>query len=67
MTCSDAGKIGAARRREIDRAPIIARVKQWLACRRLNKLVAERKASFACQDYARRRASALKATRKASA
>ena len=25
MTCSDAGKIGAARRREIDRAPILAK------------------------------------------
>jgi hypothetical protein len=38
-------------------------LKQWLAIRRLNKLVEQRRQSFECQDYARRRSAALKATR----
>lgn len=37
--------------------------KQWLAVRRLNRLVEQRRNSFECQDYARRRSAALKATR----
>lgn len=37
--------------------------KQWVAIRRLNRLVAARRNSFAVQDYARRRAAALKVTR----
>jgi len=42
---------------------MIARFKQWLAIRRLNKLVAQRKASFAIQDYTKRRQAMLKVTR----
>jgi hypothetical protein len=38
-------------------------LKQWLAIRRLNKLVEQRRQSFECRDYARRRSAALKATR----
>lgn len=36
---------------------------QRLACRRLNRLIAKRAASFEVQDYRRRRAAALKHTR----
>lgn len=39
------------------------RIRQWLACRRLNKLVAQRRSSFEIVDYRKRRAAALKATR----
>lgn len=46
----------------------MTRLKQWLAVRRLNKLIAKSKASFAVQDYARRRAAAkLGIARKAQA
>lgn len=41
----------------------MTRLKQWLACRKLNKLVAARRNSFECQDFAKRRAAALKARR----
>jgi hypothetical protein len=34
--------------------------KQWLAVRRLNRLVAKQRASFACEQYRRRREAALK-------
>lgn len=63
MSTAEAARTLAARRREIDRAPILNRVKQWLACRRLNKLVTAKRNSFETLDYARRRAAALKATR----
>jgi hypothetical protein len=42
---------------------MIRHFKQWLACRRLNKLVAKRANSFAVLDYKRRRAAMLKHTR----
>lgn len=35
-------------------------IRQWLACRRLNKLTAKRRDSFDCEQYRRRRAAALK-------
>jgi hypothetical protein len=35
-------------------------VRQWLACRRLAKLVAKQRKSFEVKDYAKRRAAALK-------
>lgn len=38
-------------------------LKQWLAIRRLNKLVQARRNSFECESYRRHRAAALKATR----
>lgn len=38
-------------------------LKQWLAIRRLNKLVARRKASVELETYRRHRAAALKHTR----
>lgn len=37
---------------------MIRLLRQHLACRRLNRLVAERAASFECQDMRRRRAAA---------
>ena len=40
---------------------MIRLLKQWAACRRLNKLVQQRRASFEIQDYRKRRAAALKA------
>jgi hypothetical protein len=36
---------------------------QWRACRRLNKLVAKQRASYEAEQFRRRRAAALKATR----
>jgi hypothetical protein len=38
-------------------------VRQWLAIRRLNRLVTARRNSFEVQDFAKRRAAALKHTR----
>lgn len=38
-------------------------LKTWLAARRLEKLTRARRQSFECEQYRRRRASALKATR----
>lgn len=37
--------------------------KQWIAIRRLNRLVEQRRNSFEVLDYRRRRAAALKHTR----
>ena len=42
---------------------MIRRIRQLIAIHRLNKLVRKQRESFACQDYARRRAAALKHTR----
>jgi hypothetical protein len=42
---------------------MIAYVRQWLAVRRLNRLVQKRRASFEVQDYRRRREAALKGRR----
>jgi hypothetical protein len=42
---------------------MIRYLRQYLACRRLNKLVARRLASFEVQDFARRRNAMLKVTR----
>ncbi len=41
------------------------RIKQWLAARRLHRIVMERRNSFQVQDYTRRRAAALKGKRSA--
>ena len=46
---------------------MIAKLKQWLAARRLQRLIDERRSSYAVQDYARRRKAALKHTRRAAA
>jgi hypothetical protein len=35
-------------------------IRQWFAVRRLNKLIAKRRASFEVQDYRRRRQAALR-------
>lgn len=40
------------------------RIKQWLAARRLHRIVMERRNSFEVQDFARRRTAMLKHTRK---
>lgn len=42
---------------------MIRYARQWLAMRRLNRLVQASRGSFATQDYAKRRSAALKATR----
>lgn len=42
-------------------------IRTWLARRRLARMVAANKASFAVQDYARRREAMLKHTRRAHA
>jgi hypothetical protein len=42
---------------------MIRTIRMWLAIRKLNRLVAKRRASFETQDYARRRAAMLKVTR----
>jgi len=42
---------------------VIRYIRQWLAVRRLNKLVEKRRASFETEQYRRRRAAALKHTR----
>ena len=34
--------------------------RQWIACRKLNKLVEQRLRSFECESYRRHRAAALK-------
>lgn len=44
---------------------LISYARQYLACRRLNKLVRARAQSFEIIDYRRRRTAALKATRPA--
>lgn len=36
------------------------RIKQWLAARRLHRIVTERRNSFEIMDYRKRRAAALK-------
>lgn len=41
------------------------RIKQWLAARRLHRIVMERKNSFEIMDYRKRRAAALKGKRRA--
>lgn len=46
---------------------MIARFRRYLAARRLARMVERQRNSFACQDYRRRRAAALKHTRKATA
>lgn len=43
---------------------MIRYIKTWLAYRRLEKLVRKRRESFEVQDFAKRRAAALKHTRK---
>jgi hypothetical protein len=43
---------------------MIRALRQHFARRRLARMVAERAASFECQDYRRRRAAALKARRR---
>jgi hypothetical protein len=40
---------------------MLERFRVWLACRRLEKLIKARQASFEVQDYRKRRAAALKA------
>jgi len=42
---------------------VIRYIRQWLAVRRLNRLVAKRRASFEVQDYRKRREAMLKFTR----
>ena len=42
---------------------MLDRIRRHLACRKLAKITAERRASFEVQQYAKRRAAALKATR----
>lgn len=42
---------------------MIRYLRQWAACRRLNKLVQKQRNSFACEQYRRRRAAALKCYR----
>jgi hypothetical protein len=39
-------------------------IRRWLARRRLARMVEERRNSFECQDYRRRRVAALKARRR---
>lgn len=39
---------------------MIRYLRQWLACRRLNRLVAKRARSFEVEQYRRRRKAALK-------
>jgi hypothetical protein len=39
---------------------MISYIRQWVACRRLNRLVAKQRASFTCEQYRRRREAALK-------
>ncbi len=41
------------------------RIKQWLAARRLHRIVMERRNSFEVMDYRKRRAAALKGKRRA--
>jgi len=41
------------------------RIKQWLAARRLHRMVMERRNSFEIMDYRKRRAAALKGKRRA--
>jgi len=41
------------------------RIKQWLAARRLHRIVMERRNSFEIMDYRKRRAAALKGKRRA--
>lgn len=40
------------------------RIKQWLAARRLHRIVMERRNSFEIMDYRKRREAMLKVTRK---
>jgi hypothetical protein len=42
---------------------MIRALRIWIARRRLEKLVAKRRQSFECRDYAKRRTAALKHTR----
>jgi hypothetical protein len=44
---------------------MIRALRIWLACRRLNRLVARQRAKFEIRDYAKRRAAMLKHTRAA--
>jgi hypothetical protein len=39
---------------------VIRHLRQWLAVRRLNRLIAKRRNSFAVQQYRRRREAALR-------
>lgn len=39
---------------------ILRHFRQWLACRRLNKLVAKQRSSFDCESFRRRRAAGKK-------
>lgn len=41
------------------------RIKQWLAARRLHRIVMERRNSFEIMDFRKRRAAALKGKRRA--
>ena len=41
------------------------RIKQWLAARRLHRMVMERRNSFEIMDFRKRRAAALKGKRRA--
>ena len=41
------------------------RIKQWLAARRLHRIVMERRNSFEVMDFRKRRAAALKGKRRA--
>jgi hypothetical protein len=42
---------------------MIRLLKQYIACRRLNKLVSKQRQSFECEQYRRHRAAALKGRR----
>lgn len=44
---------------------MIRYLKQWIAVRRLNRLVERKRNSYECQRYRERRAAALKHTRRA--
>jgi hypothetical protein len=39
---------------------MIARIRRWLACQRLERMVRARRNSFECEQYRRHRAAALK-------
>lgn len=45
----------------------MTRLRQWLAARRLARIVAATRASYAVEDYRRRRAAALKGRHRAKA
>lgn len=44
----------------------MTRLRRWLACKRLQRLVERTRDSYACTDYRKRRAAALKHTRRAA-